>query len=378
MHSIPQASPGLKLGAHRDEIEAAIARVLSSGRYILGEETGAFELEFSEYTGVPNVVGVNSGTDALMLALDAFDIGPGDEVLVPAITAPATAVAVMRLGAKPKFIDVDLATRGIDPSLIQSAIGPRTRAIIVVHLHGIPANVEWIAEIGNALGLVIIEDCAQAHGARIKGTHVGSFGHAAAFSFYPTKNLGCFGDGGCVATSSKDIAERVRRRRFYGFNEDRVCVDRGLNSRLDEIQAAILRVFLRTLDQDNCARASFARVYNESLTPWAEEGLLSLPPQPPGCTYHQYAITSPKRDQLKQSLAAVGIGTNIHYHLALPHHPAFAACNTADGIATPIADLLAASLLSLPIQPELLPQQDRIVSALLAAVRELDGSRPQA
>ena len=211
MFSVPQAAPGLKIEARRAEIEQAIGRVLSSGRYILGAETEAFEREFADYIGLPHVVGVNSGTDALTLALDACGIGPEDEVLVPAMTAQATAMAVKRLGAQPLIVDVEFKTRGLDPDLADAAIGPRTRAIVVVHLHGIPAQIARIVAIARAHGLVVIEDCAQAHGARIDGKHIGSFGDAAAFSFYPTKNLGGIGDGGCVATRSDAAAARLRR-----------------------------------------------------------------------------------------------------------------------------------------------------------------------
>ena len=368
---IPQAAPGLKFEAHRREIDETLARVLASGCYVLGAETEAFEAEFGHYIGLPQVVGVNSGTDALTLALDACEIGREDEVLIPAITAPATAVAVRRLGALPRFVDVELETRGMDPRLIAAAVGPRTKAIVVVHLHGIPAQISRIVDIARAHGLIVIEDCAQAHGARVHGVHVGSFGDAAAFSFYPTKNLGCFGDGGCVATKSEALAARVRRRRFYGFDANRVCTDRGFNSRLDEMQAAVLRVFLRHVDDDNRVREAFASLYDKTLRPMSNEGSLALPPKREGCVYHQYAITSPHRDRLMNTLAKFGLGTGIHYSLALHRHPAFVGTTPGpQSDVAPVADLLASSLLSLPIQPELMRHKAVIMDALSAALCE--------
>jgi dTDP-3-amino-3,4,6-trideoxy-alpha-D-glucose transaminase len=374
MLSVPQAAPGLKVEARRAEIEQAIGRVLSSGRYILGAETEAFEREFADYVELPHVVGVNSGTDALTLALDAYGIGPGDEVLVPAMTAQATAMAVKRLKATPHIVDVEFTTRGMDPDLAEAAIGPQTRAIVVVHLHGIPAQIARIVAIARAHGLVVIEDCAQAHGARIDGKHVGNFGDAAAFSFYPTKNLGGIGDGGCVATRSDAAAARLRKTRNYGFDTRRVCIEDGFNSRLDDIQAAVLRVFLRTLDEDNAERRAFARRYDEMLRPLSEESMFSLPPGPEGCVYHQYAITCARRDDLRRALATAGIGTDIHYPLALHRQPAFARGADQDTLA-PNADKLADSLLSLPIQPELSHHCEAVVDALGSALRETECDR---
>jgi dTDP-3-amino-3,4,6-trideoxy-alpha-D-glucose transaminase len=374
MPIIPQAAPGLKVAAHRHEIDQAIARVLSSGRYVLGVETETFEAEFADYIGLPYVVSVNSGTDALTLALDACGIGFGDEVLVPAMTAQATAMAVKRLGAEPRIVDVELKTRGMDPDCVTAAIGPRTRAIIVVHLHGIPAQIVRIAAMARNHGLVVVEDCAQAHGAMIDGMHVGGFGDAAAFSFYPTKNLGCLGDGGCVATRSEAAAARVRRARFYGFDDMRVCIEDGFNSRLDEVQAAILRVFLRTLDEDNGRRLAFARRYDEALREIDKDGAMGPLPSSEGCVYHQYAVTSRSRDSLRRALAEAGVGTDIHYPLPLHRQPAFISGAAIDDGA-PNADFLASSLLSLPIQPELAQHFDAIVDALDAALRESELDR---
>jgi dTDP-4-amino-4,6-dideoxygalactose transaminase len=372
MVRIPQAAPGLKLESRRREIDEVLGRVLASGRYILGAETEAFEAEFGRYIGLPHVIGVNSGTDALTLALDACEIGSGDEVLVPAMTAPATAIAVQRVGAHPCFVDVEMKTRGMNPELIEAAICPRTKAIIVVHLHGIPAQIARIVDIARARSLLVIEDCAQAHGARVDGVHVGNFGDVAAFSFYPTKNLGCFGDGGCVATKSEALSARMRQRCNYGLDTNKVCTDSGFNSRLDEMQAAMLRVFLPTLDADNHERKALAHLYDQTLGPLSKEGLIGLPPAPPGAVYHQYAITSPHRDRLRHTLCKAGVGTDIHYPLALHRHPVFnyESDRPKDDVA-PNADLLASSLLSLPIQAQFMRHQVEIMAALRAALCEM-------
>lgn len=287
------------------------------------------------------------------------------------MTAPATALAVKRLGAQPRFVDVELKTRGMDPERIAPAINSRTKAIIVVHLHGIPAQMAPIAAIARANGLILIEDCAQAHGVRVGGIHVGAFGDAAAFSFYPTKNLGCFGDGGCVATKSEAVAARVRRCRFYGFDHKMVCREVGFNSRLDEMQAAMLRVLLHHLDDDNRARKAFAGFYGELLQPAASEGLVALLPAPEGCVFHQYAITADPRDRLKCALAKAGVTTDIHFPLALHRHPALGGDALMNDAVAPTADLLAGSLLSLPIQPELVRHRDEIQTAFAAAFRDM-------
>ena len=232
---IPQSAPGLRIARHRDEINAAIARVVASGRYVLGAECEAFEQEFARFLDVPFIVGVNSGTDALTLALLAVGIEPGQEVIVPALTATATASAVRRMGATVRFVDVDLCTRGVSPAALSGAISSRTAAVIVVHLHGIASLLPEIQRIASVHGLTVVEDCAHAHGATIDGRLVGTFSDAAAFSFYPTKNLDALGDGGAVVVHKREQAERVHRYRNYGQNLDGVCVDDGMNSRLDEI-----------------------------------------------------------------------------------------------------------------------------------------------
>ena len=233
---IPQSAPGLRIARHHDEISAAIAQVVASGRYVLGAECEAFEEEFARFLDAPFVIGVNSGTDALTLALLAVGIERGQEVIVPALTAAATASAVRRMGATVRFIDVDPDTRGISPAALSSAISSRTAAVIVVHLHGIPSLLPEIQRIASVHGLAVVEDCAHAHGATIDGRLVGTLSDAAAFSFYPTKNLGALGDSGAVVVHEREQAERVRRYRNYGQKLDGVCVDDGMNSRLDEIR----------------------------------------------------------------------------------------------------------------------------------------------
>ncbi len=367
---IPQAAPGLRILRHLDAIQAAVDRVLRSGRYILGPETEAFETEFAALLGLPHAVGVNSATDALSLALAALGVGPGDEVLVPALTAAPTAVAVRRIGAMPVLVDVEPKHRGLDPALIPAATTARTAAVVIVHLHGVPALIAEAVGVARRLGLAVVEDCAQAHGARTGGAMVGSFGDAAAFSFYPTKNLGAVGDGGAVATRSADLAARVRRGRFYGMNGDGICIEAGFNSRLDEIQAAILRVLLPHLEEENRRRRQFAAFYDGKFAGLAAEGLLDLPASRKGAVYHQYAIAVDERDDLKGRLRAAGIGTGVHYGAGLHRHPAFADRNADDAAQSfPVTERLARRLLSLPIQSDLGLYRERVANTLVELMR---------
>lgn len=232
---VPQSAPGLRVARHREAIGAAIARVIASGRFVNGREGEAFEEEFARFLGASFVIGVNSGTDALSLALLSVGVDRGDEVIVPALTAAATGVAVHRIGAIARFVDIEPSTRGIDPAAFAGAISSRTAAVIVVHLHGTPALLPEIRRIASARGLAVIEDCAHAHGATIDGRMVGTLADAAAFSFYPTKNLGALGDAGAVVVGARDHADRVRRLRDYGMGNAGVVVEQGMNSRLDEI-----------------------------------------------------------------------------------------------------------------------------------------------
>lgn len=357
---IPQADPKLRFAQHRGAIQQAVARVFERGSFILGEELAAFEAEFADYVGVPHAVGVASGTQAISLALAALGIGKGDEVITVSMTFPATAVAIEAVDAIPIFVDVDPATRCMNPAYLAAAIGPATAAILPVHLHGFPAPMEPIMQIAQRHGLAVVEDCAQSHGATIGGRHTGAFGHAAAFSFYPTKNLGAAGDGGAVVTNDPAVAARVKRMRNYGCDEAQVCVEKGVNGRLDELQAAILRVLLPDLDRHNAERRQLAAQYRSSLAGHAR----SLPPDDGGAVYHQFAITLPCRDQVRTRLSRMhGIETGIHYSPGVHRHPHF----LRTGVSLPVTDQLAQQLLSLPIQPQV--ARDR-VGVIAAAVLE--------
>ena len=247
------------------EIDAALGRVAAGGRYILGDEVAAFESEFAAYLGLDHAVGVASGTDAVMLALRACGVGPGDEVITVSHTAVATVAAIELCGATPRLVDIDAATFTMAPAAFAAALTPRTKAMIVVHLYGNPADMDAIIPIARAHGLAVIEDCAQAHGARYRGRLVGALGDVAAFSFYPTKNLAALGDGGAVATNRPEIADRLRQLRQYGWRERYISEIPGTNSRLDELQAAVLRVRLRRLDEENDARRRLAAAYTQAL-----------------------------------------------------------------------------------------------------------------
>src|SRR5579862_2715029 len=341
---LPQADPGKRFAGLWNDILNAIQRVFARGAFILGEEVERFESEFASYLGVAHVVGVGSGTDALALALKALGIASGDEVITVSLTSAATAIGIEDAGASPVFVDVDRSTRCMDTDALTAAIGPRTAAIVPVHLHGFPAAMEEIMAIAHRHRIFVVEDCAQAHGATLGGRRVGSFGHAAAFSHYPTKNLGAAGDAGTVATSDAEIAAKIRRMRFYGFDSSQVCNGPGSNRRLDELQAAILRVLLPHLDRHNAERRLLAAAYRSYLTGHN----FGLPPEIDGAVYHQFAITVEHRDQVRSLLAARGIRTGVHYPLGVHRHLRFAKA----GVSLPVTDELSHKLLSLPIQPE--------------------------
>ncbi len=330
------------------EIDAAIARVLASGQFILGPEVRAFEREFAAYCGIEHAVGVDSGTSAIQLALLACGIGPGDEVITVSHTAVATVAAIDLTGARPALVDIDPTRFTLDPAKLESALSPRTRAILPVHLYGCPADLEPILAFAREHQLFVIEDCAQAHGARYRGKPVGSWGHLAAFSFYPTKNLGAYGDGGAVLTDDPALAEKVCRLRQYGWNENRLSLQKGLNTRLDELQAAILRVKLRHLDAWNDRRREIAAIYRALL---ADTGLV-LPSEPPEAqhVYHQFVIRHPRRDALREFLAERGIQTQVHYPLPAHLQPAYRDLVPGN---LPATEGISAEILSLPIYPEL-------------------------
>lgn len=340
----PQADPRASYLAHKSEIDAAIACVLERGRYILGPEVEAFEREFAEYLGVAHVVGVANGTDALRLALQSAGVQPGDRVATVSHTAVATVAAIELAGAIPVLVDIDPATFTIDVNEIENL--KNIRAIVPVHLYGHPAAMHAILAIAKRLGAIVIEDCAQSNGASIDLKKTGSFGAAAAFSFYPTKNLGALGDGGAIATNDSNIAARARLLREYGWRERYVSEISGVNSRLDELQSAILRVKLRYLDAENAKRREFAADYAVSLA----NSILTLPEDVPGHIYHQFVVRAKERDALRAKLTAQGIGTLIHYPVPVHLQPAYAHLERGEMRETEAA---AREVLSLPMFPEM-------------------------
>lgn len=359
------ANPQASYQAHKAEIDAAIARVLSSNSYILGSEVKAFETEFAAFLGTEHCVGVASGTDALILALRALGIGAGDVVFTVSLTSGATATAINSVGATPFFIDVSPDTYTMDVADLSAAIhqwkqqdaatAQRAKAILPVHLYGHPAPMEQIMRIAREHSLVVIEDCAQAHGAKLNGRCVGTFGDAAAFSFYPTKNLGAIGDGGAVVTASDELAEKVRRLRQYGWQPGNYMVEHGYNSRLDELQAAVLRVKLKYLSQDNERRRDIARhyagtiSYKELLLPQTATGVEHV--------FHQYVVLTPRREELKGHLALNGVMAGIHYPWAVHQQPAFASNHRFGPRQLRVTETICREILSLSIYPELLPDE---------------------
>jgi dTDP-4-amino-4,6-dideoxygalactose transaminase len=329
-------------------IREAIDRVLRSGFYILGEETAAFEREFASYCGAKHCVAVANGLDALHLILRGYDIGAGHEVIVPANTFIATWLAVSLVGAQIVPVEPDEATWNIDPKRIEEAITPRTRAIMPVHLYGAPADMDAIREIAQRHHLRVIEDAAQAHGARYRGQRAGSLGDAAGFSFYPGKNLGALGDGGAITTNDDDLAERLRKLRNYGSSTKYQHDVEGVNSRLDEMQSAVLRAKLPHLDEDNAQRAAVADRYREALANTPVE-LVQVPGNAESA-WHLFVVRTPRRDALRDYLTSRGIGTQIHY--PVPCHRQGAYAHQA-WPALPVTEGLQSQILSLPMAPYL-------------------------
>ncbi len=355
--------PFLDLRAINAELDAelveATTRVVRSGWYVLGPEVEAFEAAFAAYTGARHCVGVGSGLDALALALDAAGVGPGDEVLVPAHTFVATWLAVTRVGASPVGVDVDPRTALIDPAAAAAAITPRTRAIVPVHLYGQTADLDALQALADAHGLIVVDDAAQAHGAEHRDRPVGALTDATAWSFYPGKNLGALGDGGAITTDDEALADRLRALRNYGSRRKYVHELAGTNSRLDELQAAVLRVKLGHLDEANASRRALAGRYRERL------GHLALDLTPWGThAWHLFVVRHPDRDALQRHLDAHGVQTLVHYPVP-PHRQA--ACATPSGTRFPVAERLAGEVLSLPIGPHLtVADADRVADAVLA------------
>jgi dTDP-4-amino-4,6-dideoxygalactose transaminase len=363
--AIPAANPQAQYMSHQAEIDAAIAAALGGNRYILGPQTQAFEQEFAAYLGVRYASGVGSGTEALHVAIRACGLGPGDEIITVAHTAVATVAAIELAGATPVLVDIDPVTYTIDPDRIEAAITPRTKAIIPVHLYGAAADLNPIVDLARRHNLKVIEDCAQAHGARYASRDrlVGSCGDVSCFSFYPTKNLGAIGDGGLVATNDPAIAEHLNLLRQYGWRERYVSEIAGWNTRLDELQAAILRAKLRHLDEDNAKRRRLAAIYEEQLA-----GVVTLPIEPVNTlhVYHLYVIRHPRRDALMQFLLERGIGTAIHYPVPVHLQPAYRG-RLGDVGSLPETERAAREIVSLPMYPEL---SEEDVSTVAQAIRE--------
>lgn len=348
----------------KDEIDAAAARVLESGSYILGSEVEAFEEEFADFLGVRHCVAVSSGLEALHLALLAMGVARGDEVLVPANTYIATWLAVSHAGAVPVPVEPDLGTYNIDPGRIEAAITPRTRGIIPVHLYGVPADIDPILEIARRHGLWVMEDAAQAHGARYKGVRVGGLGDVAGWSFYPGKNLGAFGDAGAITTNREEIADRARVLRNYGSRIKYHNEVKGFNSRMDALQAAMLRVKLRHLDQWNDRRRAVARSYAEALMD--TDLVLPSVPSHSEAVHHLYVVRSARRDALQEYLRRQRIGTLIHYPVPPHRQDAYREMGMLEGT-LPLTERIHREVLSLPMGPHLTAEQ---VESVVQAVHE--------
>ena len=343
------ANPKAQYLSYRDDINSAIQRVLDSNWYILGEEVAEFEKEFAQFNAVSHAIGVGSGTEALHIALRAVDVGEGDEVITTTHTAVATASAIVLSGAKPVFVDIEPEFFTIDPDLIEDAITSKTKAIIPVHIYGQPCDMNTIMGIAKKYNLKVIEDCAQAHGANYKSKRVGSIGDIGCFSFYPTKNLGAIGDGGALVTNDDKLAERIKLLREYGWEERYISSTEGWNSRLDEMQAAILRVKLKKLDADNAYRQQHAYKYDKAL----KKMPLELPGIRNGSThvFHLYVIKTDQRDELKAHLQNHEINTIIQYPVPIHRQKYYE--EIVGELSLPVTEQVAETILSLPMYPEL-------------------------
>jgi dTDP-4-amino-4,6-dideoxygalactose transaminase len=365
---IQPADPLSSYLEQRRQIVDAIVRVLDSGSYILGSEVHAFEAEFSQYLGSPRAVGVASGTDALQIALRALGIGPGDSVLTVSHTAVATVAAIEMTGARAVLVDVEPEGMTMSPESLAGAIGTlgrshRFRAVIPVHLYGRPANIEALLEIADSGRLAVVEDCAQAHGAEAGGRKVGTFGDFGAFSFYPTKNLGALGDAGAVVSGDAELAERASALREYGWRQRYVSDEVGVNSRLDPLQAAVLRVKLPMLNRANERRRRIAAMYRAGL---AGTSYL-LPDEASGHVYHQYVIRTGRRDELKAFLAERGVNSLVHYPQPVHLQPAYRGrLDLAPG-GLPVTEAACRQILSIPVQPTLSDGEVEKVIELLRA-----------
>jgi len=372
--NIPQTDPKASYLAHKAEIDAAVQRVLGSGWYILGQEVQAFEEAFAVYIGIRHAIAAASGTDALELALRACGVGPGDLVFTVSHTAVATVAAIELTGATPVLVDIDPTTYTMDPRSLTRALdnlpGGQPKAVVPVHLYGQPADMPAILEVAARHGMKVIEDCAQSHGASLNGLMTGVFGDMAAFSFYPTKNLGALGDGGMIVTDDSHLAEQVRLLQQYGWKQRYVSEIPGGNSRLDEIQAAILRVKLDHLERDTLRRCDLARLYNTLL----DNTALTLPTSSSEArhVYHQFVIRSRQRDALATRLKQCGVCTGIHYPVPIHLQPAY-----FDRLPRVVdlshSEQAAGEILSLPMFPQLTDEQVHTICTVLNEI--CDGER---
>lgn len=348
----------------KSEIDAAVAGVMASGDYILGSNVKAFEQEMCDYLGCKYAIGVNSGTDALHLALRAAGIGPGDEVITTPFTFIATSEAIRMVGATPVFADIELLSYNIDPVQIEHAITSRTRAILPVHLYGRPCHMEAITQIARDHNLKLIEDCAQSLGAKFNGQYTGTFGDAGCLSFFPSKNLGCMGDGGMIVTNSEEIYEQAEMLRRHGGKVKYHHTHQGINSRLDEIQAAILRVKLPRLDQWNCVRRDIARRYTQEINFRSVKHLPQYDADLMEHVFHQYTVLSESRNSLGAALSAAGIGNAIYYPIPLHLQKVNSDLGCQDG-ELPNAEYVAEHCISLPISPNLSgPDQEAVIGVV--------------
>ncbi|QFY90679.1 DegT/DnrJ/EryC1/StrS family aminotransferase [Magnetovirga frankeli] len=369
---ILQSNPKAAYLERRKAIDAALARVLESGWYILGREVEGFEAEFAQAMGANWAVGVANGTDAIEIALRALGIKAGDRVVTVSHTAVATVAAIKRIDAVPLFVDVDPRRYTMDPesldALLSTPDGGRAKAIVLVHLYGQPVDMKTIVPMARARGLSIIEDCAQAHGALLDGRIVGTWGDLACFSFYPTKNLGALGDGGAVTGINSSLRETVQLLRTYGWKNRYVSDLFGINSRLDELQASILRVGLQHLNQDNERRRAIAARYNRSLAgisvelPWQASNAYHV--------FHQYVIATNGRNILQERLKRLGVGSLVHYPMAVHQQPAYAD-PTLRPVDLPHTERLVGRILSLPMYPQLRDDEiEEVVTALHTAIED--------
>ena len=370
--TVPFVDLGAQYGTIREEIEAAMARVLERHDFVLGEELSLFEDEFASFCGAKYGVGVDSGTSALELALRACGIGRGDEVITTANTFIATALAISSTGARPVLVDIDPRSYNMSPDLAEAAITSRTRALIPVHLYGLPADMGPLLKIAERYGLKVIEDACQAHGARYGGQRVGSLGHAAAFSFYPAKNLGAYGDGGMVVTNDESMADALRLLRNYGQREKYHHLSLGYNHRLDTLQAGVLRVKLRYLEGWNASRRGHALRYGLRLA----DCPVGLPFEPPEAqsVYHLYVLRVHDRDRLRGALQQRGISTGIHYPVPIHRQPCYQELGYPEG-SFPVTEAYAGQILSLPMYAELTGEMIDYVASTIRKLIGTDGSR---